>query len=70
MAPEDQKQLFAPFRRVRHLETEGTTGRGLGLYIIRELAELMGGEVRMESERGTASTVFYSLPTQRGGTDG
>jgi signal transduction histidine kinase len=51
--PEDREQVFARFTRLPGTKASGT---GLGLAIARELAELMGGELRLQSEPGR--TVF------------
>jgi two-component system, OmpR family, sensor kinase len=51
--PEDADQVFARFTRLPGSKASGT---GLGLAIARELAELMGGELRLQSEPGR--TVF------------
>ena len=52
-SPEDADQVFARFTRLPGSKASGT---GLGLAIARELAELMGGELRLQSEPGR--TVF------------
>jgi protein-histidine pros-kinase len=56
IAPEDQQRLFQAFTQVgddatRH-RVEGT---GLGLYLCRKLAELLGGRIEMHSEPGRGS---------------
>jgi signal transduction histidine kinase len=61
IADSDRAELFERFYR-----GEGTkaSGSGLGLAIARELAELMGGRIELESRRG--NTVFaLHLPTER-----
>ena len=54
IAPEDQERIFERFER---LDTQhAQAGTGLGLYIARQLAVAMGGELTVSSEvgRGTA----------------
>lgn len=59
---EEQAMLFEPFRRARSADGGRETGWGLGLTLVRGLAEAHGGRVSLESapERGTTFTV--SLP--------
>jgi two-component system sensor histidine kinase VicK len=65
IAPEDQRSIFSPFQRTRRPETEGITGTGLGLYIVKELLALMRGEIWLKSELDRGSSFFFSLPTGR-----
>jgi signal transduction histidine kinase len=53
--------VFEAYKRLRHELPEGRHGTGLGLYISRELARAMGGELVAESEgpgRGACFTLF------------
>lgn len=47
--------LFAKFYRVRTAETEKISGTGLGLWIAREIARKMGGDLTVESIHGVGS---------------
>lgn len=62
IAPEDIPKLFRRFSRVGKEETEGIPGTGLGLYLSRESARLMGGDITVESEPGEGSTFKLVLP--------
>lgn len=63
IAPDALGRIFEPFRQARTQTTEGATGLGLGLAIVRELVELHGGSVRAESEGlGRGATFIIELP--------
>lgn len=69
IAEDDQQIIFEKFRQGRGvLGTDSLTreysGTGLGLSIVRELCNLLGGEVRLESEVGRGSTFRIVLPTR------
>jgi PAS domain S-box-containing protein len=58
---EQQARLFAPFQQAEADTTRRYGGTGLGLAIARRLAELMRGEVTLESERGHGTTLRLNL---------
>ncbi len=60
IAPEEQVELFTRFYRAGH--THRAEGTGLGLYIVKCLAEAQGGQVRVVSAPGTGSTFAFTLP--------
>ena len=69
IAPEEQKNLFTPFYRVSDATTADVAGTGLGLYIAKNLVEMHGGRLWVESAPGKGSTFFFTLPmAQRGGS--
>ncbi|HEY6072705.1 MAG TPA: HAMP domain-containing sensor histidine kinase, partial [Anaerolineales bacterium] len=62
MSPEERKHLFEKFYRVQNEATRGISGTGLGLYITKNIIELMGGTITVESTAGKGSTFSFTLP--------
>ena len=55
------EEVFEKFKRLEDPLRMETGGAGLGLFIVRQLARAMGGEVSVESELGKGSTFTVSL---------
>jgi two-component system sensor histidine kinase SaeS len=64
ISPEDQAQLFQPFHRLERAQQLAPYGKGLGLYLSKQLLEEMGGRLWLESEGrpGAGTQVWISLP--------
>lgn len=62
IAPENIGKLFQPFVQVDSSFTRRYAGTGLGLALVRQVIELHGGSVSLESELGSGSRFTVSLP--------
>ncbi len=56
---EDQRKIFTKFSRLDSPLTRVTEGTGLGLYISYSLAQLLGGDLRVESGNGKTRFLLY-----------
>jgi signal transduction histidine kinase len=59
---DDQKHIFEPFYRGRDAVSQQIPGSGLGLNLVRRIAEAHGGTVSVASEPGKGSTFTLALP--------
>ncbi len=62
--PNRMGEIFQPFNRLG-AEGGNVEGTGIGLTISRQLVELMGGTIGVESTLGTGSTFWFDLPRER-----
>ncbi len=60
--PEAQKTVFEPFKQLPEAARVLRKGYGLGLSITKQLINLMGGDVQLESEVGKGTTFTITLP--------
>jgi DNA-binding response OmpR family regulator len=59
--PEEQERIFEAFYRLRQ-SGKAIEGTGLGLAITQRLVELQGGKLGLESEVGSGSCFYFTLP--------
>lgn len=71
LSEEDQGKLFGKFTRLTPRPTAGESSNGLGLWIVKRMAESMGGDVSCQSQLGKGSTFRLRLPEcpRTGATD-
>ncbi|WP_188193234.1 hybrid sensor histidine kinase/response regulator [Nonomuraea sp. SYSU D8015] len=62
VGPDDRERVFGVFRQVDSPITRRTGGSGLGLAIARQLTELMGGDIGLDSVEGVGSRFWVRLP--------
>jgi signal transduction histidine kinase len=59
---EEQEQLFQAFQRADSAKISGKMGWGLGLALVREVAEAHGGSVGVESSAENGTTFTFDIP--------
>lgn len=62
MAPDKISSAFEPFVRIKSHPQERIEGSGLGLAVVRQLVDAMGGRIHVDSDLGQGTTVHLRLP--------
>ena len=66
IAPDEQRKIFEQFYRVPTKDNDGIPGTGLGLTLVRHIAEGHGGKVTVQSAPGEGSTFAVRVPLGNG----
>src|SRR5262245_100940 len=64
IAPADQERIFESFTQADQTDTRRFGGTGLGTTIAKQLVDLMGGRMGLESAVGLGSTFWFELPLE------
>jgi signal transduction histidine kinase len=64
---DDQQYIFDEFYQVDVLSSNTYPGAGLGLTLVRDLLNLLGGEISLSSEIGRGTTVTFRVPVEVAG---
>ncbi len=69
MSPDETARIFDDFMQADESISRQFGGTGLGMSITKQLSELMGGVVRVKSEKGVGTTIMLILPVNRQNID-
>jgi len=64
IALQQQREIFNEFQQLKHASSGGTTGLGLGLSIVERLINILGHEIKVQSQVGQGST--FTLIVKKG----
>ena len=69
MREEDISAIFEPFERVNISETRHILGAGLGLTLVKNIADIMSGHIAVTSQYGEGSEFVLDIPQRTAGGD-
>ena len=62
MSPEFVQKIFSPFKRERTSTVSRTQGTGLGMAITKNIVDMMGGTIEVQTEQGKGTEFIVRLP--------
>jgi signal transduction histidine kinase len=62
ITPAEQRRLFKRYSRLERKEFKKVKGTGLGLFIVRRVAQMHGGDAWVDSAEGQGSTFWLNIP--------
>lgn len=65
MSEEFKEHIFERFSREKNTTMSGVEGTGLGMALVKELIDMMGGTIFVESVRGEGTTVTFTIPMEK-----
>ncbi|MFC0679614.1 ATP-binding protein [Lysobacter korlensis] len=65
IAPEDLERIFEPFEQLEPVRRKSVPGMGLGLALVRQLVQAIGGRIDLSSTVGEGTLFRVSLPIQQ-----
>lgn len=57
-----QPNLFTKFFRAENIMDKDTTGTGLGLYMVKQITDMLGGTLHYKSKEGAGSLFLFRVP--------
>lgn len=62
MTAQERQNLFEKFYRIQSADTKGIIGTGLGLWITKQIVELLGGKIYVDSIKHVGSQFYFTVP--------
>lgn len=59
---DEQNRIFNKFFRAENAKETHIEGTGLGLYVVKSMAEVLGGKIWFESEENKGTTISFTIP--------
>ncbi|MBU1202734.1 HAMP domain-containing histidine kinase [Patescibacteria group bacterium] len=62
MTAQERQSLFEKFYRIQSDDTKGIVGTGLGLWITKQIVEILGGQIFVDSIKHVGSQFYFTIP--------